>query len=171
MTAFRNSGFMSSDFLEVGKDMEAMFESNGALILEYNQGDVSPANIASIQAAIEESETMLDLSENWDDEGAKKIDPSVLKFAHEFTLDVARWALYKFGFAVPAPRFGPVPDGGVNIYWKNSAYSLLINISPESCPIANFYGEIEGRPVEGNLDLKDCESYLLFEFFKLNVRD
>lgn len=79
---------------------------------------------------------LLRLKENWDDEGAKPIEPRAVERAHDF-LRCATWG------AIPA--FCPVADGSVDLWWRTDKFELLVNLPAEGD--GSFYGDNLGGAV------------------------
>ena len=111
---------------------------------------------------IDKSKYLLDLEEDWDDEGGKAVSIDTWKRAAVFLLDHANWLYYKENFKMITPQIRPGPDASVDLLWKNNDFRLLINIPEiENEPIG-FYGDNnEGKnPMKGTIEQESIQKFL-----------
>jgi hypothetical protein len=93
---------------------------------------------------------MLELPENWDDEGALRIDEATWERATEFLRKTARQILAENKVIFLVPMIHPCPNGSIDLHWKNSQFELLLNIPPLSKEFGDFYGETkDGLTIKG----------------------
>lgn len=105
------------------------------------------SQLAPIKEAIEKSRYILDLKANWDDEGSPAYSESAWYSAVNFLLNFSEWTLESVWKAMPPPKIYHAPDTSIDIYWKNTNYSLLINVAGDK---ATFSGEKkEGTEIQG----------------------
>lgn len=102
-----------------------------------------PQAPAHISKAIDEARYILNLSSNWDDDGAVKIPQFVFDRATDFLSKYsdALKNIYKFDFPVPAIQ--PLKDGSIDLEWDTNKGFLLINFKNTEEFIAYYYGEIK----------------------------
>src|SRR5437870_4510321 len=71
-----------------------------------------------ISQAIYASRKILNLKEDWDDEGSAGYEETTWKRATDFLLNHARWLWKAQGILIDAPRILPGPDGSIDLHWK-----------------------------------------------------
>ncbi len=114
-----------------------------------------PNELLSLQTAIEQSKYILDLKENWDDEGAEAYTEETwikaISFLCEFSIDTFKI----FGKTPITPKVYHGPDGSIDILWKTKDINLLLNIPKDDQP-ATFSGENSlGQEYEGSLNIEN----------------
>jgi hypothetical protein len=97
--------------------------------------------IGSVLAkAATEARELLSLSDDWDGEGALKIQQQTVDRA----LMILRGALEAVDFgSLPQllkPDITPLSNGSVDVYWKSDTFTLLINVPAGDSDTAEFYG-------------------------------
>jgi hypothetical protein len=105
-----------------------------------------------IEQTIEASRSLLTLPEDWDDEGAKKIEKPTWDAAVKALRLAAQSALNFSKKPLPAPAIGPCADGTIDLYWDNAAFKLLINVRAGLDAVSDFYGEKGGFKIQGPFD-------------------
>lgn len=98
-----------------------------------------PKPLKPVYDAIEKSKYMLDLKENWDDEGAIGYDPDVWKKAVLFISKLSTKIFKSYGQIIKTPKIYHGPNGSIDIYWENESFNLLINIPKVG--LGTFYGD------------------------------
>ena len=112
-----------------------------------------------LHEAIESANHLLKLGDNWDGEGSPGYKADTLLRAANFLREQDDLLDKICGMSVPIPRIDPGPDGSIDLFWKESTWELLVNISPEQTQPASFYGEdADGQVIKGTL--KASESNL-----------
>ncbi len=132
------------------------------LIIDLIDGKVRkvPRVFEGLKNAIEKSKYILELEDDWDDEGSLAYEKVTWLRAINFLLDYAN-AYYDQIKLITTPKIYHGPDGSIDILWENENISLLINI-PEDEEKANFYGKnIKGQEIEGVFLPEDFEINLL----------
>jgi hypothetical protein len=74
------------------------------------------------------SKKILDLKENWDDNGSEIILESTLASACSFLLEYAEAINKKYGYTIDEPKIYPNAYGSIDIYWDMDSYEFLVNI-------------------------------------------
>lgn len=113
-----------------------------------------------IEDAIREAQSILDLRDDWDEAGSVAYAESTLNRAIDFLRHNALSLWESCCLRVPAPVIGPGPDGSIDIHWKTSARTLLVNIKADSSKPASFYGDDRvtrhdsaNNVIEGHVDI------------------
>jgi len=102
---------------------------------------------SELMAAIQRSRDILELPDNWDDEGASRISEATWERATRFLLDNALKLWDIQSSRVDAPTISPVSDGSIDIHWKNDRRQLLINVPANKEKLVEFYGDDRGATV------------------------
>jgi hypothetical protein len=119
-----------------------------------------PENPA-LESAIERSRWMLDLQENWDEEGSPPIAEATWDVAASFLRRQAEIYWRHHVAVIPVPHIAPGSDGSIDIHWKTDRFELLVNIYQGPDFTAGFYGEDCGRSkIKGKLDPVSKSAYL-----------
>jgi hypothetical protein len=132
---------------------DAIDESDGSRIrLLSDNHRIRRAIFVGLNDAIEASESLLDLRDNWDDDGAKAISRETWTAATDLSRRYARYLFERFGLKVEGPSFTPGPDGSIDLNWKSSDRELLLNFEHGGVR-ATFYGQDgRGNFVKGSFD-------------------
>lgn len=121
-----------------------------------------PKALGPIRAAIDESCKLLDLADDWDGEGSRRIPERVWRRA---TLFLVRYAKHLWETEVrclDAPDILPGPDGSVDLHWNYPGYEILVNVPREEAALAGFYGDDRGRAtIKGKFDPASMNEGLL----------
>lgn len=99
-----------------------------------------PSQLRGFYKTLQDAVEILSLEDNWDGEGALKIDKNAWLRAANF-LDVYAKRLYEMESAVlEEPFISPVPNGSVDVVWENNNVRLLLNFKVDS-ETAGYYGD------------------------------
>jgi hypothetical protein len=122
--------------------------------------------LADIEGVIAESESLLQLSEDWDDEGALPIERRTWEQATEALRSIATAMHRKTGSVIPEPTIGPCADGSIDLFWETGAFKLLINIKPDAAE-SDYYGETtKGHVIKGPFETSEVMYGLLQALIK-----
>lgn len=114
-----------------------------------------PDALKGIGDAILQSRALLDLQDNWDEDGAKRIGEGTWRRAAAFLARRARWAWDSRRRVTDTPDITPGPDGGIDLHWDRPGYEMLISVPADPEAEVSFYGDGCGvSPVKGTLDLR-----------------
>ncbi|MCP3959668.1 MAG: hypothetical protein GY719_17605 [bacterium] len=105
----------------------------------------------TLEEAIERSRRIYRLEDNWDDEGAVGYERETWERAIRFLLLHAERFQQETRCSIPAPSIGPGPDGSIDLYWKEPAFGLLVNVPSDEASPATFYGEDKRLTIEGSI--------------------
>ena len=111
--------------------------------------------------AINESKYLLDLPDNFDEEGSKAYEFVTWKKSCAFLLEYAKYCRSKTGLIPPAPSIYHGPDGSIDIHWTETEFRLLINIT-EGDGLSTFFGRTPSdQNSKGVFDVGACKFELL----------
>lgn len=102
--------------------------------INQNQSD------SILAEAIHSSRGILELKDDWDEEGSPGYKESTWNRAAEFVKEVASAFHQRFGVRVDPPRILPGPEGSIDIHWKTPERELLINIPSDDEEPADYCG-------------------------------
>jgi hypothetical protein len=112
-----------------------------------------PTALRHIRDAIEESKQLLELQDDWDEEGSLAIEEAVWRRAANFLTRYARFVWSRFGKKLDAPDITPGPDGSIDLHWNQNEYEMLVNIRRDPTAMAGFYGDDRGNiSIKGTFD-------------------
>jgi hypothetical protein len=112
---------------------------------------VSPSSVSEqLEAAVSRARAMLDLPDNWDDEGAVRIDHRTWDRAVGFLRRTVTTLVQERCRPVAVPAIQPVGDGSIDLHWRTATFELLLNIPSPEREIGGFYGETtSGLTIKG----------------------
>jgi hypothetical protein len=96
-----------------------------------------------LEAEIEQAKTLVNDGPSLDEE-IGNYSSETLQRAIEFLKTHIEWVWRKRGTNAPLPTIGPGPDGSIDLYWKEQAWKLLVNIPASAEALATFYGDDYG---------------------------
>jgi hypothetical protein len=120
--------------------------------------DVSTTLIArALSTAETETQLLLQLADNWDDEGAVRISEKTRAYVIEIFRSVLASISYDLLPQVLEPKITPLSSGSVDLYWKTPTFTLLINIPANDGEHAEFYGSNlgTGYDLRGRIRMDD----------------
>ncbi|MGI9105097.1 MAG: hypothetical protein ACR2G4_02485 [Pyrinomonadaceae bacterium] len=131
----------------------------GARVSAIKDSSVSSQRIKQV---IESSRSILNLQNDWDEEGSSGYTVETWGRATRFIRRVALAFKNDMGKWVDAPKITPGPDGSIDVRWKAEKRSLLINFPADDTKPADFFGSDKGSDtVQGTLDLSSQNQWLL----------
>lgn len=114
--------------------------------------------IQPILDAIEASRTLLELKDDWDEEGSPGYLERTWKRATEFLRNHARWLWEQHDTILETPRLAPGPHGSIDIYWRTEEAELLLNVPADPAQPLSCYGDSKsGFKVSGPLSDSDYQ--------------
>jgi len=120
-----------------------------------------PVELKELASAIEQSKYILNLGDNFDDMKSPGYDRETWLRATRFISGYAQWLFDVFNKKIETPKIYHAPEGGIDLYWENKRFNLLINIPAGHAP-ATFYGDDYGVQVtEGKFDPANFQQALL----------
>lgn len=120
-----------------------------------------PIELKALAEALNESRWMLDLHNNWDDEGSPGYAKATWERTARFLIDSAKF-VQGLGLVFAIPKVQNGPEGTIDLYWETSYAKLLLNIPVEWEAPANYYGhKTDGSETRGFLNTAHIEPWLL----------
>ena len=127
------------------------------------RGSRSPQGLQDIDKIISSSRRLLDFKDNWDGEGAVRVQEQTWRRAVDFLRQNLTLLWEKHQIRAEPPSIVPVNDGSIDIHWKVEGRELLINIPPIPRKRATYYGDNKegGNVVEGDFETDAQNHWLL----------
>lgn len=126
-------------------------------ILEIGDENISlPFQLNEIAEEIESSEFILDLKDDWDNQGGLPVKREVYFASIKFLIQYSRF-LFEKGVVIDAPEIDPCTDGSVDLSWRTANARLLINFrKTDKGLLAYFYGDLyqNEAPTKGNVPVE-----------------
>jgi len=110
----------------------------------------------------------LNLTPNWDNEGSIGLNENTIKRI-EFFLKLLLIKILKEDIRIPLPLILPVPDGSIDIAWKQKEFKLRITIPQDPKDPINIYGEKflpKGKELDEIINDYDNASLVVLNWFK-----
>lgn len=108
---------------------------------------------SAIEDAVRQSRWLLDLQDDWDDEGSPPIAEATWNVAAKFLRRQGNVYWKHHSKEIPAPHISPGSDGSIDIHWKTVRFELLVNIGESPDFSTSFYGDDYGRTkIKGSLN-------------------
>ncbi len=101
---------------------------------------VIPFQLEFLLAVFKESESILNLENDWDDNGSPTYDIQTWKAAIHFLIDYAVTLLHDFNRIIDKPKIYNGPRGSIDILWDYASYTFLVNIEKNGLN-ASFYAD------------------------------
>jgi hypothetical protein len=113
-----------------------------------------PEPLSHFADEIERSRSMLELPDDWDEQGSPGYTEATWRRAVGFLVESASRFWSESGRAVSAPRIRKGPDGSIDLDWRSPGRELLVNIPAAPTEPATYYGDdgAGGNPIKGTLD-------------------
>jgi hypothetical protein len=97
--------------------------------------------LGHIEQAINESKYILDLKDDWDDDGASSTDLGTYLKAVNFLVLYSKTILDKYIQIIDAPLIDIMRDGSVSILWETNNATFLIIFKKKDTEYSYFYIE------------------------------
>ena len=117
-----------------------------------------PTEIKFLREAINKSRNILELKDNWDDEGSVGFSEFTWRRAEGFLMKNAMrlWRSHQKCF--DPPKISGGPEGSIDLHWKTDNRELLINIPASSEDPIGYYGDDRAEETTDAVRGKDLES-------------
>lgn len=120
-------------------------------------------NNSNLDKKIKESKSIIELKDNWDDEGAKKINLKAYNEAISFLSDYSEKVSDLFDKDLIMPSIVPVRDGSVDLEWNLEDSYLLINFTGSKEKIVYYYLALKQNhkityDANGQIDIRSVSS-------------
>jgi len=113
------------------------------------------ARLAHIAQAINESKYILDLKDDWDDDGASSTDLKTYLKAVNFLVRYSKIILEKYLQIIDAPLIDIMRDGSVSILGETDNATFLIIFKKKDTEYSYFYGEEKRDKIPFNYAIKN----------------
>lgn len=132
--------------------------------IESNWIDKLHQQFTSFYVEIESAkQKILNLPNNWDEEGAKRYKEETLDRVVDFIRKLSYLLWKETQKLIHVPNISPVPDGSIDIHWKNDNYDLLVNIPEDNSEPATFSSDdYKINAVKGTFDQKEINPILFY---------
>lgn len=148
--------------LQEGEAVRRFAEAGGHPQPETTASSEESLAFEAIEKAIEESRALLNLEDDWDDQGGVGYSPATWERAASFLRMQVRAGLESNGTPIPVPRILPGPDGSIDLHWKAQSFELLVNVQSGNGGHASFYGDDYGKlTIEGTINTEVANDGLL----------
>lgn len=128
-----------------------------------------PQKLKHIELSISNAQSILNLKDNWDDNGALQVPLKVYSSAILFLKKYALFILNNLETVISAPEINPVKDGSVDLEWHTPQARMLINLKKDG-KIA-YYGDSYNdlNSIKGKVDTQSVQTFLAVWMTKLTV--
>lgn len=128
-------------------------EDPQAIAITPSEGANTPSYLRELNSVIDKSRRLVDLGDDWDDEGALAIAERTWERATGFLKRQAERLWSEASRLLPVPDIMPVPNGSIDLHWETDEYELLINVPDDPNKPASFYGDhYDEIQIRGTLD-------------------
>jgi len=110
------------------------------LVLSDNRIRI-PLELKKIGDVIKASEYIVDLKDNWDDEGSKGYKSETWLNAINLILTYSVWIKENRFTIISPPQIYEGPEGSIDILWESKKYRLLLNVPEDKNLPISFYGD------------------------------
>jgi hypothetical protein len=132
------------------------------LALASCRGMTKEYKSSALEIAIQNSEWVLSLTQNWDHEDSPPVNRLAWERAVSFLRKQANLARELYGSELAAPRILPGPNAGIDLLWREARYEALVHIPAKDITVAEFYADDrEAMYIKGTLDLRTTNVGLL----------
>lgn len=130
-----------------------------------------PIQLYEIKKSIDDAKYMLDLEEDWDDEGGMPVDKNTFIRAIKFLINYSVWLLRNQSIFLVPPQIHPGPDGSIDILWRTKNYRMLINVLPNPERQFEYYGDDkkDGNSIKGKVPSNGVQEFLALWLKNLKV--
>jgi len=121
-----------------------------------------PPELASLAQTLDQSSELLELADDWDEQGSPRYHESTLQRARQFvwTNTLRLWEALEL--SIDVPRILPGPDASIDVHWKHGQRQLFVNVPVDDDKPATYYGDDRSRNVvKGSLDTSAQQEWLL----------
>jgi len=127
-----------------------------------------PPKFDELFKSIEKSKYILDLEDDWDDEGSPAYDKTTWIRAIKFIYNYTKKVYDEYGIKIGAPKISQGPEGSIDILWKKKSYRLLINIPQDHKKPASYYGDdYNDEHVKGAHNTNNITRWLALSYLHL----
>jgi len=96
---------------------------------------------AALRDAIHNSSWILDLEDDWDQDGAARFSEDTWWRAAHFLLNLAADVESSHGVSLRPPRILPAAQGAIALHWKTDTFELLATVPENPAAPLTYYGD------------------------------
>ena len=128
-------------------------------------------HLPDLSKAIFDSSAILDLEEDWDEEGANATNKETYDNAIKFVRLYALWLLDS-GAKLSTPSISIVRDGSIAVSWDTLKAKFIIVFDKKNHKISYCYGKdkVNGIPLETGIENNDSVDKSIAEWMKKRLR-
>lgn len=135
---------------------------------EYEDLEISlPQNLSFLKTTFKNSEYILSLEEDWDDNNSPAYDIKTWKTSINFVTIYAKSILEHFNKIIVNPKIFHGPNGSIDILFENEKSTLLFNILENSDFTLYFGKDKSGNISKGQIRIDELNYSLLPIFYNL----
>lgn len=151
---------------DVRERIEKLYRSSEIRVeLTPNISIKVPYQFNDLVKSIKESKKLLDLKDNWDDQGSPGYSEETLQQAIRLIVNYSRKIWVEEGIVIDAPKILPAQNGSIDLFWEKDEYTLLINVPRYPGYLAGFYGDFKNDEyIEGKFNLSLYKKSIIFFF-------
>lgn len=149
---------------------DIIFWVNPNLELEISEKIFSfDRKLSSLYQTIKDSKSILELQEDWDENGALPCNFNSYIASIEFLITYSKEVLNSYNVIIDSPEINIARDGSIDLEWRGKNYILLINFNNSDNINIQYYGEdnISKTIIKGFIEDKSINSDLAFWMKKL----
>ncbi len=126
-----------------------------------------PSELAPLAQALDRSRELLELGDDWDEQGSPGYQESTLSRANQFVWSSTLRLWEALSLQIEVPRILPGPDGSIDVHWTRGQRQLFINVPAGDMKPATYYGDDRSQNVvKGSLDTSGQQEWLLLWLLK-----
>ena len=128
-----------------------------------------PQKLKHIESSINDAHSILNLVDNWDDDGAYKVPKNVYNNAILFLKRYALFILNDLKIIISAPEINPVKDGSIDLEWHTPNARMLINVN--NTGKIGYYGDNfnDLNSIKGKIAGESVQTFLAVWMTKLTI--
>lgn len=125
------------------------------------------AHLSSIYSEIQRSRSLLELEDDWDDNGAQKISKAVWIAAVKFLVQNSYYLYKHYSKVIAAPEINPLHDGTLDLSWRTDNARMLMQVVSDK--YIKFYGDEYNNKnsIKGEALLEGLQEYVAVWMKKL----
>ncbi len=120
-----------------------------------------PDRLSNLYEAILKSKYILDLQDDWDENGGIAYDKTTWMRSIGFLINYAEWMLNNFNKIIITPKIYHGPNGGIDMLWENKSNRVLINIEKGAVNGLFYADNLRNQVSEGQFELENVDFILL----------
>ena len=122
-----------------------------------------------LKEEILKSKYILKLENNWDEDGALPVSPTIYETAIHFLQNYTMFIFETYKMIVETPSINPVKNGSIDLEWHTPNAQLLINI--RDTQNAYYYGDQNNNinAIKGNVSTQTVEIFFAVWMTKLTL--